>query len=54
MAGELKDKEQLQMFEGNKLAELQKQKISLDQKHELTHQEVSLQKFVFLLFSVVS
>lgn len=44
MAGELKDKEQLQIFEGNKLAELQKQKIVLEQKYDHTQQEVKLKK----------
>lgn len=44
MAGELKDKEQLQMFEGNKLAELQNQKLALEQKYDHMQQEVRFKK----------
>ncbi|XP_054719205.1 LOW QUALITY PROTEIN: pleckstrin homology-like domain family B member 1 [Uloborus diversus] len=44
LAGELKDKEQLQIFEGNKFAELQKQKSALDHRIEMTQQELEAAK----------
>ncbi|XP_035212109.1 pleckstrin homology-like domain family B member 1 isoform X2 [Stegodyphus dumicola] len=44
IANEYKEKEQLQIFEGNKLAEIQKQKLSLEQKSEVTQQELEAAK----------
>ncbi|CAL1264466.1 unnamed protein product [Larinioides sclopetarius] len=44
ISGELKDKEQLQIFDGNKLAELQSRKLAIEQKSELTHQELEAAK----------
>lgn len=49
MSGELKDKEQLQMFEGNKLAELQNQKLVLEQKYDHMQQEVRLKNIYIIV-----
>ncbi|GFQ79212.1 pleckstrin homology-like domain family B member 1 [Trichonephila clavata] len=44
ISGELKDKEQLQIFDGNKLAQLQSKKLALEEKSVQTHQELEAAK----------
>ncbi|GIY82986.1 kinesin-like protein unc-104, partial [Caerostris extrusa] len=44
ISGELKDKEQLQIFDGNKLADLQSKKANIEKKSELVHQELEAAK----------